>query len=719
MGALVGIDLGTTYSVVAYVTPDGRPEVIPNEFGQRITPSVVYFGESGAVVGDEAKERQSQGAAEVASFFKREMGNPYFLLSFQGRDYTTVDLSALVLGYMKAQAERALGQPVTHCEALLHPPMNFCSACGRQQSGYAASTETGFLAPDHMLKQRYRILRRLGEGGMGAVYQAEDLLLHDKRAVKEMRRSGLSSEFLRDAARAFRQEAALLERLNHPQVPHRHDFFEEAGRLYLVMDFIVGETLEARLDQAAEHKLPLEQVLDIGIKLCTVLSYLHTCKPPIIFRDLKPGNVMLTPEEKLYLIDFGAARLFKPGQTRDTVLLGSHGYAAPEQYGRAQTTASTDIYGLGATLHQMLSGNDPPRPPQPFPPLELGTQEYASALERLVMRMVDKDVEQRPASMEEVKQELQHLLGLLPPTGVVARPRSQPPGTVLATCQGHAVAVYSAAWSPDGARLASVGADRTARVWDAASGGSLITCQGHTQRVYGVGWSPDGKRLASASGDRTVRVWDAASGGPLVTCQGHTQRVYGVAWSPDGTRLASVGLDRTVRVWEAASGALVATCQGHSEAVSGVGWSPDGTRLASASGDRTVRVWEVASRKLLLTCQEHTAGVNAVAWSPDGTRLASASGDRTVRVWDAASGALLSTCAGHTGSVLDVAWSPDGSRLASSGEDETARVWKASNGRLLFTFREHHEIVHCAGWSPDGRRIVSGGGDALVLVWLA
>lgn len=114
MGSFVGIDLGTTYSVVAHVTPGGKPEVIPNEFGHPITPSVIYFGESGALVGVEAKERQSQGAVEVASFFKREMGNPYFLLSFQGRDYTTVDLSALVLAHMKAQAERYLGQPVTH-----------------------------------------------------------------------------------------------------------------------------------------------------------------------------------------------------------------------------------------------------------------------------------------------------------------------------------------------------------------------------------------------------------------------------------------------------------------------------------------------------------------------------------------------------------------------------------------------------------------------------
>src|SRR5512146_637761 len=129
------------------------------------------------------------------------------------------------------------------------------------------------------------------------------------------------------------------------------------------MDFIDGQTLEERQRAAGGGALSEEAVLGWARQICAVLSYLHTRQPPIIFRDLKPANIMLTPAGDLYLIDFGIARHFKPGQTRDTVAFGSAGYAAPEQYGKAQTTTQADIYSLGATLHQCLSGSDPSESP--------------------------------------------------------------------------------------------------------------------------------------------------------------------------------------------------------------------------------------------------------------------------------------------------------------------------------------------------------------------
>src|SRR5438128_11181862 len=128
------------------------------------------------------------------------------------------------------------------------------------------------------------------------------------------------------------------------------------------MEFIEGETLEEYLNKASRGYLPLIEALDIGMQLCTVLDYLHTRFPPIIFRDLKPANIMRTANGHLYLIDFGIARHFKPGQSRDTMALGSPGYAAPEQYGRAQTTPRADIYSLGVMLQQLLTGNNPTQP---------------------------------------------------------------------------------------------------------------------------------------------------------------------------------------------------------------------------------------------------------------------------------------------------------------------------------------------------------------------
>src|SRR6266704_2200175 len=168
----------------------------------------------------------------------------------------------------------------------------------------------------------------------------------------------MSPQEIIEATENFKREALLLAGLTHPNLPSIYDHFSEAGRWYLVMDFIEGETLEERLNKEPEGRLSVEEAQRIGIQLCTVLGYLHGRQPPIIFRDLKPANIMMTPDGHLYLIDFGIARHFKPGQAKDTIAFGSPGYAAPEQYGKAQTTARSDIYSLGANLHQLLTGID-------------------------------------------------------------------------------------------------------------------------------------------------------------------------------------------------------------------------------------------------------------------------------------------------------------------------------------------------------------------------
>jgi F-box protein 11 len=297
-------------------------------------------------------------------------------------------------------------------------------------AGNMNSTSTGCLVPQTLLGQRYRILKLLGQGGMGAVYLAEDLRFGSApRAVKELSQQGLSPQEARDAAQAFKREADLLARLVHPNLPRIYDHFEERGRWYLTMDYIAGETLERRLGKLPHRTMVPEDVLKIALQLCDTLHYLHSQQPPIIFRDLKPANIMLTTDDHVYLIDFGIARLFKPGQATDTVALGSPGYAAPEQYGKAQTTASADIYSLGATLYQLLSGRDPSSDPFQFPALNLSSFPGGSELEKLVLQMVKIKREKRPASMLEVKQRLQTSLLLLQGQGVGT---GQGQGTVAA-----------------------------------------------------------------------------------------------------------------------------------------------------------------------------------------------------------------------------------------------------------------------------------------------
>ncbi len=614
---------------------------------------------------------------------------------------------------------------------------------------------------------------------MGVVYKAEDRLFKNRLvAVKEMSQSGLSPQELREAIEAFEREAYLLVDLRHPSLPKIHDHFDEAGRWYLVMDFIEGESLEKYLEKAPGSRLPLNVTLKIGMKLCDVLHYLHSHQPPIIFRDLKPTNVMCTPSGEMYLIDFGIARLFKPGQARDTVSYGSVGYAPPEQFGKL-TTPQSDIYSLGALLHQMLSGRDPgTSTPNPFtfPPLS----RVPAKLERLVGQMVQMNAANRPASMAAVKQELQQIAAQLagkrplPPTqsapkaAVVSKQRMLSPSQTparstkrvsrrvviiglatlglavagggmelwiftphpLYTYDGHSERVYAVVWSPDGTRIVSGSSDETVQVWDADTGNLVCTYRGHFNSVDAVSWSPSGICIASGGADGTVQVWDATDGSHVYSYRGHSERVNAVSWSPDSKRLASASNDKTVQIWDATDGSHVYSYRGHSERVNAVVWSPDGTRIVSGSDDGTAQVWDAADGGHVFSYRGHSSyDVRALAWSPNGTRIASGGGDGTVQIWDATDGSPVYTYRGHAQyvGINTVAWSPNSTRIASGSNDGTAQVWDAADGGHAYIYHGHsdyylgHFITNAAVnsviWSPKGTRIASGSDDNTVQVW--
>ena len=306
----------------------------------------------------------------------------------------------------------------SECGAQNVPGAKFCVTCGHVMHIPEAETPvgainvlgTGLLPQDSLLNKRYRIVKLVGTGGMGAVYQAEDTRFGDRPvAVKEMRQSSLGPQELEVATEQFKIEANMLARLQHPSLPRIYEHFLEGNRWYLVMDFIDGETLDERLRRTPGRKLSPPEVVEIGIQLCRVLDYLHKLQPPVIFRDLKPSNVMLTREDHLYLIDFGIARIFKPGQAKDTKAYGSIGYSAPEQFDREQTTNQADIYSLGITLHEMLSGNIPMRTPFNMPRLQFSGQPALERLAALVTQMTALDKEKRPESTEEVRQELESI----------------------------------------------------------------------------------------------------------------------------------------------------------------------------------------------------------------------------------------------------------------------------------------------------------------------
>lgn len=307
-----------------------------------------------------------------------------------------------------------------------------CLACGQvlletDNTRALASAPTTFLPTNKLLKQRYRVIHVIGRGGMGTVYIGRDLQLGNRLvAIKEMIQDGLSQAERMEAARNFKREAHLLAGLQHPHLPSIYDHFEEDQRWYLVMSFVKGQTLTEYL-RAKHGRLPVGEVIEIGIALCSVLHYLHTNNPPIVFRDLKPSNIMRTVDGHIYLIDFGIARLFKAGQTKDTTNHGTSGYASPEQYGMTQTTPRSDIYSLGATLYQLLSGYEPANTPFLLPPLQWYAPNAPTALVTLITQMLDLDEQQRPQNVDVVKQELHNIAHSFSSTFPLS-PSAQTPG---------------------------------------------------------------------------------------------------------------------------------------------------------------------------------------------------------------------------------------------------------------------------------------------------
>lgn len=252
-----------------------------------------------------------------------------------------------------------------------------------------------------ILNDTYEIKSLIGKGGMSTVYLAEHVRLHTRWAVKEVRKD--------QAARFdFLAESNILKRLQHPMLPRIVDIFETPENVYIVEDFVNGITLDELLSR--QGRVDEEQGLQWFQELCSVLDYLHNQQPhPIIYRDMKPSNIMLQPDGTLKLIDFGIAREFKQDSNGDTTYIGTRGYAAPEQFGKAQTDARTDIYGLGVTMYHLLTGKSPYDPPYQFVP----ARQLAPALSRGVEYILGKCVQAEPAdryqSVKALLEDIDHM----------------------------------------------------------------------------------------------------------------------------------------------------------------------------------------------------------------------------------------------------------------------------------------------------------------------
>lgn len=252
---------------------------------------------------------------------------------------------------------------------------------------------------------KYKVLNQIGHGGMSTVYLAMNERANKQWAIKEVRKEGTGNFEI--VKQSLIVEIEMLKKMNHPYLPSIVDVIDQEDSFLIVMDYIEGNTLLQILKEYGPQ--PQEYIVEWGKQLCEVLGYLHSREPAIIYRDLKPANIMLKPDGTITLIDFGTAREYKVDNPEDTTCLGTYGYAAPEQFGgMGQTDARTDIYCLGMTLYHLLTGHNPCEPPYEMKNIREVRPDVSEGIEKILHKCTQKNPRERYQSCEELLYELEH-----------------------------------------------------------------------------------------------------------------------------------------------------------------------------------------------------------------------------------------------------------------------------------------------------------------------
>jgi serine/threonine protein kinase len=610
-----------------------------------------------------------------------------------------------------------------HCGAENAPGAAHCHACRHPLDPSAGGDHKGAL-----LHARYEILSEIGSGGFGAVYKARDTHQDGRLvAVKQINLQGLSSQQIIEATDAFNREADILSTLRHPMLPRIFDRFSDPQHWYLVMSLIEGQTLEDYLHHklasatTTRPGLSLEETLSIGVQVCDALNYLHRQQPPVIFRDLKPGNLMRTANGRLYLIDFGIARRFKPGQLKDTIPFGSPGFAAPEQYGKAQTTPQADLYSLGALLYTLISGDDPSEHPFQFPPLRVYGTDGIRELGTLIQRLVSLAPEHRPATIEEVRAELQRIQHL----------------HALVSSQGHL-------WIPPQGQTPSpfpaVGS-RQQQIFLTPSGQQPRARKTSRRRVLTIGLIAGGALavfgIAGIVGNQPAQPFiskDNQSGNATAIDQALAVPLNGPTfWSPDLSHAAVMnGTKNQIEIYKAYDQQPIRTIgMPASFSNPAISWSVDNNKIALQADTGIVYAWNVKTGQSLLEFGFSSTSAATIAWSPDGQYCAigygpsSHSAHLTVLTSDGVSFFQTSLPVYDSPPTNNLAWSPDSKYLAFPGATEQAasntawqvNIWDTESQQIIDTFSRmfssHHNSIASIAWSTSGKKVATIADDTI------
>ena len=641
--------------------------------------------------------------------------------------------------------------------------MRLCQQC---QTGYPDNlaacpihggplSEISDLQPGMLVRNTYRITRKLGQGGMGAVYLAEQTLLGEPQVLKFLSPQLSQDQELTDS---FLREVRTLRQIRHRNVVHAGNVEPaEDGTLFYSMEFVDGPDLLSFLRQAPK---PFDVALALQITrgIAEGLGAAHALG--MVHRDIKPENILMGREGESWIpkiADFGiVATKENHRRTQVGMSMLTPVFAAPEQWLGAPSSeldGRTDLYALGGVLFEMLTGQNPfaagdnqgwsekhihaaPRPPSHVRP-ELAEWK---GLDGLVLRLLAKDRNDRPKDVAE-------FLGLLDgvfhdAAGMTDLP-APPAKSVLAATQQQVPSPEPArepdpidppaGWShpeplPIDASLEPLQQTPPGEPATEAAANLAPPVRWTQNPERGKGGIPPSGKTGFRRFSKRVWFWSIVGvvaaallvqrilvpPVPSRSLDGHTDAVFAVAFSPNSLTLASGSRDKTVQFWNVRDGKPLSNLRDEFESLA---VSPDGSTVAAGTGDNSIKLWDVSSGAILVTMQGHTDLAGSVAFSPDGHTLASGSLDLSVKLWDVTSGQAVRTMNGHTGPVLSVAFSRDGRLVASASADQTIRLWDAGSGRLVRTLREHTGAVNSVAFSPDGRTLASASDDGTIMLW--
>jgi serine/threonine protein kinase len=489
-----------------------------------------------------------------------------------------------------------------------------CSQPEHPSNNNSNTRECQSCGSELLLNGQYRVSRLLSDTtGFGVVYEAfEGFTAKILKVLQEKWNNEPK------AVELFKREYDVLlelSRQNVTGVPQADAYFQYSTRegkiLHcLVMEKVEGIDLEQWLKQY--DNLSQKRALKWLREITLILDKIH--QQNWLHRDIKPPNIMLRNSGELVLIDFGTAR--EETQTYHQKVKGqqvtgilSRGYTPNEQQ-HGQAVIQSDFHALGRTFVHLLTGKHPLEIYDAVNDV-LAWREETENIHPLLLDFIDELMgrlpRNRPANARVILQrldEIERQLKLPPTPAPNPQPvvtQKQPPvmpkinssvSPLDKTLTGHSCWVQSVVYSPDGRYLASVGGDKTIKIWEVATGKQLRTLTGHSNWVLSVVYSPDGRYLASGSSN-TIKIWEVATGKELRTLTGHFEAVFSVVYSPDGRYLASGSWDKTTKIWEVATGKQLRTLTGHSNWVLSVVYSPDGRYLASGSDDKTIKIWRV------------------------------------------------------------------------------------------------------------------------------